>query len=159
MKSLLVWFKQQFPYYHDKCSVCGASCKDNPAHTEDALNSTHCSDHDDVDSELEDDIDDVSYIGYIYPSSEEILGDAPRTELYRCRSCESFTRFPRYNKALWITSTQRGRCGEYSVLLYRILRSLGYEHLRWVVDWDDHVWVDVRLGDGIGNGNHTSGRY
>lgn len=159
LKSFLEWFKLRFPYYHDECLTCGASCGDSPAH-EIGLNSSAHAYQDITNSEVEQDgEEDVSFIGYIYPSIEERLGNASRTELYRCRSCDSFTRFPRYNKALWIAFTQRGRCGEYSMLLYRILRSLGYKELRWVVDWADHVWVDVRLGDGIGSGNKTIGRW
>jgi hypothetical protein len=37
---------------------------------------------------------------------------------------------------------------------------LGYKKLRWVVDWADHVWVDIRLGDSIGSSNDSaSGRW
>lgn len=96
------------------------------------------------------DNDNFSFVGYIGPSPAERLGNASRTELYRCRSCSAFTRFPRYNKALWVTHTRRGRCGEYSMLLYRMLRALGYKKIRWVVDWADHVWVEALLGDGVG---------
>ena len=93
--------------------------------------------------------EEFSFLGYVYPTPTERLGNATRTELYRCRSCSSFTRFPRYNKALWVTSTKQGRCGEYSMLLYRMLRVLGYDKIRWVVDWSDHVWVEVWLGDAV----------
>ena len=45
------------------------------------------------------------------------------------------------------------------MLLYRMLRALGYEKVRWVVDWADHVWVEVWLGgnisDGIGNAHEN----
>lgn len=106
---------------------------------------TDCSEH-----EEDQDNDDFSFVGYIGPNFDERLGNASRTELYRCRSCSSFTRFPRYNKALWVTQTRRGRCGEYSMLLYRMLRSLGYgDKIRWVVDWADHLWVEVLLGDDV----------
>ncbi len=37
---------------------------------------------------------------------------------------------------------RRGRCGEYSVLMFRMLQALGYD-TRWVVDWGDHCWVEV----------------
>lgn len=100
--------------------------------------------------EDDEDNNNFSFVGYIGPSPAERLGNASRTELYRCRSCSAFTRFPRYNKALWVTQTRRGRCGEYSMLLYRMLRALGYEKIRWVVDWSDHVWVEALLGDGVG---------
>ncbi len=107
--------------------------------------------------EDDEDNDDFSFVGYIGPSPDEQLGNASRTELYRCRSCSAFTRFPRYNKALWVTRTRRGRCGEYSMLLYRMLRSLGYDKIRWVVDWADHVWVEVLLGDNVGGKSATEG--
>lgn len=106
--------------------------------------------HGDVfDDDDDEDNDNFSFVGYVAPSQSERLGNASRTELYRCRSCSAFTRFPRYNKALWVTQTRRGRCGEYSMLLYRMLRALGYKRIRWVVDWADHVWVEASLGDDI----------
>ena len=70
-----------------------------------------------VDQQEQEDEDDFSFLGYVYPTPSEKLGNASRTELYQCRTCLSYTRFPRYNKALWVTTTQRGRCGEYSMLL------------------------------------------
>ena len=42
--------------------------------------------------------------------------------------------------------TRRGRCGEYSILLMRMLDLLGYQ-ARWVVDWADHVWCEVWVND------------
>ncbi len=47
------------------------------------------------------------------------------------------------------------------MLLYRMLRSLGYDKIRWVVDWADHVWVEVLLGDNVGGKSATeeSGRW
>eukprot|EP00804_Cyclotella_cryptica_P015174 CCRYP_000719-RA/>CCRYP_000719-RA protein AED:0.01 eAED:0.01 QI:172/1/1/1/1/1/2/567/798 len=175
--SFLTWFRLKFPYYHDKCDSCGASCKEASSITtidsesdlitvEQETNEVP-PDQADVDNlhveEGEDrSIDDVSFLGYVYPSITERLGNASRTELYRCRSCDSFTRFPRYNRALWITHTRRGRCGEYSMLLYRFLRAMGYEKLRWVVDWADHVWVEVWLGERGGsvvNGTGMNGRW
>lgn len=38
----------------------------------------------------------------------------------------------------------KGRCGEYSMLMFRIMRELNLE-VRWVVDWSDHVWNEVWL--------------
>ena len=139
MQLFLDWFRSVFPYYHDKCESCGASCKEDP----NPNNSTG------ADSETDED-DDFSFLGYVYPTPSERMGNATRTEIFRCRSCSSFTRFPRYNKALWVALHKRGRCGEYSMLLYRMLRALGYTNSRWVVDWADHVWADVWLGDQVG---------
>ena len=50
--------------------------------------------------------------------------------------------FERYNSPLGILKSRRGRCGEYSLLCYRFLGLLGLD-VRWVVDWGDHVWVEV----------------
>ena len=87
-----------------------------------------------------------SFLGYCYPEMDELEGEAARTEIYHCHSCSSYTRFPRYNAVKQIVENMgRGRCGEYSILLYRILRSLGHE-ARWVVDWADHVWAECRIG-------------
>ena len=121
----------------------------------------------------EEDEDDFSFLGYVHPTPTECRhGLASRTELYRCRSCLSYTRFPRYNRAALVADAKRGRCGEYSMLLYRMLRALGYDGVRWVVDWADHVWVEVRLGgrageyagdrqveEGGGGGDDDDGRW
>jgi hypothetical protein len=177
-QAFLDFFRDKFPYFHDACDNCGVSCnhdplsdgKDDDEKETDAatsmegsnnieeqididVGSTDVDDKDDTHGDMVDDDnedkDNFSFVGYVAPSQSERLGNASRTELYRCRSCSAFTRFPRYNKALWVTQTRRGRCGEYSMLLYRMLRALGYKRIRWVVDWADHVWVEAFLGDDI----------
>ena len=172
-QSFLNWFRSTFPYYHDRCDSCGTSCKQDPpipgvsSITDDvqsridaitAVNDVSTDTGNDVGDSLdvgEKDVkeeDEYSFLGYLYPTNiERQCGDASRTELYRCRSCLSYTRFPRYNNAMSVIETKRGRCGEYSMLLYRILRVLGYREIRWVVDWSDHVWVEVYLGVKIYN--------
>ena len=94
-----------------------------------------------------------TFVGYVYPNRTELVGKASRTELYQCHECASFTRFPRYNAAQFVMSQKRGRCGEYSMLLYRFIRALHHE-CRWVVDWADHVWVELLLLDN--NDSNTS---
>ncbi|GAX21413.1 peptide-N4-(N-acetyl-beta-glucosaminyl) asparagine amidase [Fistulifera solaris] len=125
LKRFLEWFRIQFPYYYDRCASCGASYKEDSATQEsDPLQ--------------------ASFLGYIHPSSNELSGKASRTELYHCHVCRQFTRFPRYNSARHVVEARQGRCGEYSVLLFTVLRALGQE-ARWVVDWADHVWAEIRL--------------
>lgn len=182
-QSFLNWFRSNFPYFHDKCDSCGASCKEDP-HNDDAQAAPALVDSVEdvvvgVDSSSndcgyipfcsevgasggggddDDDCDDFSFLGYVYPTpTERLYGHATRTELYRCRSCMSYTRFPRYNKAVSVTDTKRGRCGEYSMLLYRMLRVLGYDAVRWVVDWSDHVWVEVWMGGKSRTESETDG--
>lgn len=151
-KHFLEWFRKEFPYYYDKCDACGASMKDtlasgskpeirdNRLHDErDDKSVEH--DHDEGAEEEE---DHQTFVGYIYPSLTELTGKASRTELYNCHVCDSFTRFPRFNSATHVMEHRRGRCGEYSMLLFRILRALNYK-CRWVVDWADHVWAEVGL--------------
>jgi len=189
-QSFLDWFRSKFPYFHDKCDSCGASCKDDPPPStvpqprkngetitghdvnnrnnrvdsgyqsdEPAVEEKDASSNDNTNNSMDvDEDEEISFLGYVNPSPTERLGNASRTELYTCRSCSAYTRFPRYNKALWVTSTQRGRCGEYSMLLYRMLRVLGYDKVRWVVDWSDHVWAEVWLGDSPTE-NNNKGRW
>mmetsp|Transcript_24067 Transcript_24067/g.40066 ORF Transcript_24067/g.40066 Transcript_24067/m.40066 type:complete len:241 (-) Transcript_24067:138-860(-) len=90
--------------------------------------------------------DDNDYLGTVYPTVEERSYQASRTELYVCGSCNSTSRFPRYNDVSKVLHTRRGRCGEYSVLMMLFLKGLGYT-TRWVVDREDHVWTEIQLFD------------
>ena len=45
------------------------------------------------------------------------------------------------------------------MLLYRMLRVLGYDNVRWVVDWADHVWAEVWLGGNDTEGSNSGGRW
>jgi len=195
LQQFLHWFRDQFPYYYDRCSHCGASVREEsmninahddeddgeaelipeegedndtksgtvttaPVHlirdadltpearlagtADDGIVDQEQEDEEEDEEDVHDDDDDEdehqSFLGYIYPSDRELLGKASRTELYRCHECDMFTRFPRYNSAAHVLETKKGRCGEYSMLLYRFLRVLKHD-VRWVVDWADHVWV------------------
>mmetsp|Transcript_27623 Transcript_27623/g.47861 ORF Transcript_27623/g.47861 Transcript_27623/m.47861 type:complete len:276 (+) Transcript_27623:1981-2808(+) len=165
-QSFLDWFHAKFPCFHDNCFSRGDSCKNDPAPQTANVNENIDTEHEIIDSNVETlhdgehnaDDDDLTFLCYVHPTPAERLGDASRTEVYRCRSCSSFTRFPRYNKALWVTSTQQGRCGDYYMLLYQMLRVLGNDHVRWVVDWADHVWAEVWLGSGV-HGSSEKGRW
>ena len=89
-----------------------------------------------------------SHIFSISLSTDERAHEAGRTELYICSqsNCSQTSRFPRYNAVCKVLETRRGRCGEYSVLLMRMLDLLGYQ-ARWTVDWADHVWCEVKVED------------
>jgi hypothetical protein len=146
LKHFLEWFSSQFPYYYDRCGACGASIKEDisrapPVDPE--------SDAKESNGEEEEDKEHQTFVGYIHPDGGEISGKASRTELYQCHKCQSFTRFPRFNSVSHVIENHRGRCGEYSMLLYRILRALNHD-TRWVVDWADHVWAEISLGNGKG---------
>jgi Transglutaminase-like superfamily len=154
-KEFLEWFRSQFPYYYDRCLHCGASIKEDNASNQHAQSSssedsssssslssddcTHIHHHED---DEEDGQGYQTFVGYVYPDGDELEGKASRTELYRCHKCRQFTRFPRFNSVWHVINERRGRCGEYSMLLFRFLRALGHE-CRWVVDWADHVWAEV----------------
>ncbi|CAM9299846.1 unnamed protein product [Scytosiphon promiscuus] len=114
IKTVLEWFRRDFPYYYDGCH----SCTNRGNNT---------------------------FVGYVYPTEEERRFHAGRTEVYRCSSCGQVSRFARYAAVSKVLETRRGRCGEYSVLMMRMLEALGYA-CRWVVDWSDHVWVEARVG-------------
>ena len=67
--------------------------------------------------------------------------------VYYCPACDAnTTTFPRYNKAAKLLETRQGRCGEYANLFGLFCRSAGFE-TRLVLDWSDHLWTEVRLGD------------
>lgn len=157
MNHFMHWFRGTFPYYYDRCDSCRVSQKDElaaQAHQAETEHHDHNSAeaiaqegrHSAPDEEDDDDDDNATFLGYVYPSQVELKGKASRTELYRCHKCGSFTRFPRFNSAFDIIQSRRGRCGEYSLLLYRFLRALNHD-ARWVVDWADHVWAEVLIGD------------
>jgi hypothetical protein len=126
LKDFLQWFRGEFPYYYDRCSQCGASIRDDVANNiEQQPSDADC-----------DEKGHKTFLGYVYPAKTELKGKASRTELYKCHECSHYTRFPRYNAAWHVMEHQRGRCGEYSMVLFRMLRALAYE-TRWVVDWAD----------------------
>lgn len=155
LKHFLEWFRSVFPYFYDRCEHCGASIKEDKAAaastTTNAATNTHddsitplAGDANELDLEKEAGNDHKTFVGYIYPNETELQGKASRTELYQCHVCESFTRFPRFNSASHVINFRKGRCGEYSMLLFRFLRALQHE-CRWVVDWADHVWAEVLI--------------
>ena len=118
LKSMLKWFKDNYPYYYSGCLVKGCNkSRDN------------------------------SFLGYLMARRDEKIFGAGRTEFNLCTSCGSISRFPRYNDAIKVLfDSKRGRCGEYSVCILALLECLGYE-ARWVVDWADHVWAEVRINN------------
>jgi hypothetical protein len=83
--------------------------------------------------------------GVSEPNAEEkTIGWAGRTEIYRCKECNQITRFPRYNNPSHLLKTRRGRCGEWANAFCLICRSLSLD-ARYVLDFTDHVWVEVWL--------------
>lgn len=79
------------------------------------------------------------------PNEEEVLvGQAGRTEIYKCKSCHHIERFPRFTDPAHLLTTRRGRCGEWASAFCLICRSLNLD-ARWVLDFTDHVWVEVWL--------------
>jgi len=112
LQDFLNWFRAEFPYYHDQCD--------------------HCQN------------EGCSFQGNEPPNEEEQSYSKyiDATEVYMCNVCHKTTRFPRYLAAAETLRRRKGRCSEYSILLYRILRILGHKS-RWIVDWANHVWVEV----------------
>jgi DNA-directed RNA polymerase subunit M/transcription elongation factor TFIIS len=159
LKQFLEWFRSHYPYYYDRCEHCGASKRDDDLQKkqlqpqqnsiDDAAKDSDEKHDDDGKNEPLAEVEDEeerqeTFIGHIYANAAERLGKAVRTELYQCHSCHKFTRFPRYNSVRHVIEHRRGRCGEYSMLLYRTLQYLGHD-ARWVVDWADHVWAEIYL--------------
>jgi hypothetical protein len=90
--------------------------------------------------------DDTVRLGTMRANASEELAAAARTEIYYCNvpACRAYSRFPRYNQLRKVLEEGRGRCGEYSMVFYHLMLALGYK-TRWVVDWTDHVWVEVLI--------------
>mmetsp|Transcript_45459 Transcript_45459/g.50960 ORF Transcript_45459/g.50960 Transcript_45459/m.50960 type:complete len:299 (-) Transcript_45459:269-1165(-) len=117
MQHFLDWFRSIFPYYYDGCKACN----------------------------IKKSLMGRNFFGRMYPNETQVNeGKAKTIELYHCNKCNGVTKFPRYNAAKFICSNKRGRCGEYSLLLYRMLHILGHK-VRYVADvYNDHVWVEVQ---------------
>ena len=114
--ALLAWFRERFPYDRADCARC--------TNTESG---------------------DAAILGNTAaPPAERALG-ALRTELQYCGACATVSRFPRYNEVATILQERRGRCGEYASALYSIALALGWS-ARLVVDWTDHIWVEIYFG-------------
>ncbi|XP_056865294.1 peptide-N(4)-(N-acetyl-beta-glucosaminyl)asparagine amidase isoform X2 [Raphanus sativus] len=75
------------------------------------------------------------------PLTSELAYGANRVELYRCTSCPTITRFPRYNDPLKLVETKRGRCGEWANCFTLYCRTFGYDS-RLILDFTDHVWTE-----------------
>lgn len=89
------------------------------------------------------------------PEEDRVSDDCVYAELRRCNSCGSarFFEYARFHGplALYATKDNRdwvmGQCEEFSRAGYALLASLGYQ-ARYVLDFTDHVWIEVRLRQG-----------
>mmetsp|Transcript_3972 Transcript_3972/g.9423 ORF Transcript_3972/g.9423 Transcript_3972/m.9423 type:complete len:781 (-) Transcript_3972:186-2528(-) len=95
-------------------------------------------------------------VGMTAPTAAEARSMAGRVEVYRCESCGTTTRLPRYNHVGKLLETRRGRCGEWVQAFMLFCRATRYDS-RMAHDWTDHVWVECFLplpgsssGDGVG---------
>jgi hypothetical protein len=77
-------------------------------------------------------------IGGTHPSAQEAMYKAGIVELYKCKSCNTITRFPRYNHPGKLLETRRGRCGEFANCFTLCARAMGYE-VRTANDFTDHI--------------------
>lgn len=84
----------------------------------------------------------TQFVSTVLPTAEESRGLASNVELYECTLCHGNTRFPRFNDPSRLLDTRKGRCGEWANAFAALCVALGYD-TRFVVDWSDHVWVEV----------------
>ncbi|XP_075475439.1 peptide-N(4)-(N-acetyl-beta-glucosaminyl)asparagine amidase isoform X2 [Primulina tabacum] len=71
----------------------------------------------------------------------ELQFRASRVEIYRCNSCSTITRFPRYSDPLKLLETRKGRCGEWANCFTLYCRAFGYDS-RLILDFTDHLWTE-----------------
>lgn len=134
VQAVLTELKKQYTFYYQKCLAHEpeiASC-DRKAHSN-LLGQITCQAKDDESS------DDCVY-----------------AELRQCKACGKKSKFFQYSRfhgplALFETKNNReglmGQCEEFSRAGHGLLSLLGYE-VRYVLDFTDHVWVEVRLPPG-----------
>ncbi|CDR47993.1 CYFA0S41e00188g1_1 [Cyberlindnera fabianii] len=81
-------------------------------------------------------------IGRAAPTEEELrFGEASVVEVYQYDD-GSRLRFPRFNNPVKLLSWRQGRCGEWNMCFYLILRTLDIR-TRYVLNKEDHVWCEV----------------
>lgn len=140
VQALLLALKTNYTFYHQKCL----------AHEP---NISSCDR--DADSQL---------LGQVacQPTDDEVSDDCVYAELRYCRNCgnnatnkSEFFEYSRFHGplALFDTSWSRkgvmGQCEEFSRAGHALLAALGYE-VRYVLDFTDHVWVEVKIPQGEG---------
>lgn len=90
------------------------------------------------------------------PQDDEVSDDCVYAELRFCSDCKSASTFFEYSRfhgplALFDTKNNRkavmGQCEEFSRAGHALLALLGYE-TRYVLDFTDHVWIEVRIPKG-----------
>ena len=84
---------------------------------------------------------------YGEPSEDDLANGGRRVEVYNCgnNSCDGKGKFVRYQYPEKLFETREGRCGEWAHCFAGLLDvGLGME-VRKVLDWTDHVWMEVWL--------------
>ncbi|KAJ3211323.1 peptide-N4-(N-acetyl-beta- glucosaminyl)asparagine amidase [Dinochytrium kinnereticum] len=91
------------------------------------------------------------------PSSEDIIHEGTRREVYICENCNLTTPFVRYEGLRKLMETRRGRCGEWANLFTLFCLAMGFE-TRYVLDFTDHLIslnpVIVHLDPSEGEGSY-----
>merc|ERR1719265_1198611 len=97
------------------------------------------------------------------PADDEPTDDCVYAEVRRCPNCEEgggrgrFFEYSRFHGPLALFETKEnrgglmGQCEEFSRAAHALLASLGYD-ARYVLDFTDHVWIEVRLPTGSKDG-------
>uniref|UniRef100_A0A0G4FLB5 Uncharacterized protein n=1 Tax=Chromera velia CCMP2878 TaxID=1169474 RepID=A0A0G4FLB5_9ALVE len=137
LRGMLRWFKERNPYYRGHCLSCGGDAK---RFLGASLQTAW----------------EASVLGFVggeggglegkRGSSEQRGKRRVTCELYECEAdgCGCVFEFPRLVETRDVWRHKKGRCGEYSRHWFRVFEALGFK-TRWVVDWDDHVWVEIWL--------------
>jgi len=141
VQALLKVLKGNYSFYYQKCLTHepqAASC--NPGANSELLGQVSCA-----------------------PADDEPTDDCVYAEVRRCPKCAEgggrgrFFEYSRFHGPLALFETKHnrgglmGQCEEFSRAAHALLASLGYD-ARYVLDFTDHVWVEVRLPTGSKDG-------
>jgi len=134
IQAVLTELKKNYFFYYQKCLSHEADTATCNAEAESQLlGQVACQDQDD-----------------------QVQDDCVYAELRLCSDCKEASSFFEYSRfhgpmALFETKANRkslmGQCEEFSRAGHALLASLGYE-ARYVLDFTDHVWVEVRIPKG-----------
>lgn len=86
--------------------------------------------------------EESNIVGHQQPTADDRRHQAGVVEIYQCKSCGKYIRYPRYNSPGKLLETRYGRCGEFANCFTLLCRAVG-SRARYIWNSEDHVWTEV----------------